>query len=73
MTDRIQKNTLPHGLELANVDYLKVFKDFDEGVIIADTDGVIVYYNDAMAGIDDLDPNHPIGKKVTEVYDIRDQ
>ena len=73
MTDRIQKNTLPHGLELANVDYLKVFKDFDEGVIIADTDGVIVYYNDAMAGIDDLDPNHPIGKKVTEVYDITEE
>ena len=72
MTDRTKNITLPHRLELDNVDYLNVFKDFDEGVIIADTAGVILYYNDAMAGIDDLDPRYPMGKKVTEVYDLTD-
>jgi len=72
MTDRVENNALLHQLELDHVDYLSVFKDFDEGVIIADTAGVIVYYNDAMARIDDLSPRFPLGKKVTEVYDLTD-
>ncbi len=38
--------------------------------MMADTNGVIVYYNDAMAKIDDLDPHYPVGKKITEVYDL---
>ena len=72
MTDRNPNSTLPHHLELDQVDYLSVFKDFDEGVIITDMAGVIVYYNEAMARIDDLDPRDALGKKVTEVYDLTD-
>ena len=70
MTDRVENETSAHRLKLDNVDFLKVFADFDEGVIIADTAGVIVYYNGAMAKIDDLDPHFPIGKNITEVYDL---
>ncbi len=73
MTDRTAKNTRPQPLQLEDVDYLKVFTDFDEGVIMADTAGVIVYYNDAMAKIDDLDPSYPVGKKITEVYDLTEE
>jgi arginine utilization regulatory protein len=58
--------------ELENVDFLSVFKDFDEGVIITDTAGVILYYNEAMAKIDNLDSSDAIGKKVTEIYDLTD-
>ena len=54
MTDRMNNNTLPHHLELDHVDYLSVFKDFDEGVIITDMAGEIVYYNEAMAKLLDL-------------------
>jgi arginine utilization regulatory protein len=70
MTDRIKNRTLPHDLELDHVDYLSVFNDFDEGVIITNMAGEIVYYNDAMAKIDDLDPDDALGKKVTEIYDL---
>jgi arginine utilization regulatory protein len=73
MTDRFEKNTSRHRLQLENIDYLKVFTDFDEGVIIADTAGVIVYYNNAMAKIDDMNPRYPVGKKVTEVYDLTEE
>jgi arginine utilization regulatory protein len=72
MKDRIKKNPLPHRLELDHIDYLSVFKDFDEGVIITDMAGVIVYYNEAMARIDDLDPEDALGKKVTDIYDLTD-
>jgi arginine utilization regulatory protein len=72
MTDRIKNNALPHRLELDYVDYLSVFKDFDEGIIITDMAGVIVYYNAAMARIDDLDPEDALGKKVTDIYDLTD-
>jgi arginine utilization regulatory protein len=72
MTDRMKNSALPHQLELDHVDYLSVFKDFDEGVIITDMAGEIVYYNEAMAKIDDLDPGDALGKKVTEVYDLTD-
>jgi arginine utilization regulatory protein len=59
-------------LELDNVDYLSVLRDLDEGIIITDRKGVIVYYNPAMAKIDDLEPEYPLGKKVIEVYDLTD-
>ncbi|MGD2037153.1 MAG: sigma 54-interacting transcriptional regulator [Desulfobacterales bacterium] len=72
MTDRIKNNAMPHRLELDHVDYLSVFRDFDEGVIITDMAGVIVYYNEAMASIDDLVPEDVVGKKVTEIYDLTD-
>ena len=72
MTDRMNNNASAHRLELDHVDYLSVFKDFDEGVIITDMAGEIVYYNEAMAKIDDLDPVDALGKKVTEVYDLTD-
>ena len=72
MTDRNNKDALTHHLELDHVDYLSVFKDFDEGVIITDMAGEIVYYNEAMARIDDLDPGDALGKRVTEVYDLTD-
>ena len=72
MTERMNNNASPHRLELDHVDYLSVFKDFDEGVIITDMAGEIVYYNEAMGKIDDLDPFDALGKKVTEVYDLTD-
>jgi transcriptional regulator with PAS, ATPase and Fis domain len=66
MTDRMNDNALPHHFELDHVDYLSVFKDFDEGFIITDTAGEIVNDNEAMVKIDDLDP----GDASTEVYDL---
>lgn len=57
--------TLP---DLAGLDYLTVFDAFDEGVIITDTRGRILFYNEAQAGIDDLRPSMVIGKRITDIY-----
>ncbi len=56
---------LPH---LDNFDFLPVFDAFDEGIIITDTGGSILFYNEAQAGIDDLRPANVIGKRVADIY-----
>jgi len=57
-------------LNLEYADFISIFDQFDEGIIISDPNGMIVYYNDTMAKIDDLPSKFAIGKKVTEVYDL---
>jgi arginine utilization regulatory protein len=57
-------------LRLADIDYLSVLDAFDEGVIIADKSGRIVFYNRTQSEIDDLKPDFVIGKSVPEVYNL---
>jgi arginine utilization regulatory protein len=57
-------------LELDSEGYLSIFDDFSDGVLVTDAEGVIVYYNRAMSRIDELDPDHVISRKITDVYDL---
>ena len=63
-------NELDQALHLADIDFLSVLSAFDEGVIIADKSGRIVFYNQTQAQIDDLEPEYVIGKSVPEVYNL---
>ena len=56
--------------DLDNSDYLSIFDDFSDGVIVTNADGVIVYYNRAMSLIDELRPDNVIFRKLTDVYDL---
>ncbi|WP_457552216.1 sigma-54 interaction domain-containing protein [Desulfobacula sp.] len=58
--------------DLDNSDYLSIFDDISDGVIVANADGVIVYYNRSMSLIDELDPDNVIFRKLTDVYDLDD-
>jgi len=57
-------------LDLEYANFMSIFDQFDEGVVISDHDGKIVYYNETMGKIDDLSPVFAIGKRVTDVYDV---
>ena len=59
-------------MEMSDVQLFSVFEALDEGVIVADKDGRIVFYNHAQAQLDDLDPEYVTGKKVTEIYNLDD-
>jgi arginine utilization regulatory protein len=59
-------------LDLDYRDLLPVFDGLGEGVIIVDTAGTIIYYNGAMAAIDELTPADTLSKKVVEVCDLSD-
>jgi len=61
---------LDQALHLAGIDFLSVLSAFDEGVVIADKSGRIVFYNNTQAQIDDLEPDYVIGKSVPEVYNL---
>ncbi len=66
MSDQpVNRPVLP---DFDNLDFLPVFDAFDEGIIITDTGGRILFYNEAQAGIDDLRPGNVIGKRVADIY-----
>lgn len=57
-------------LGLNAIDFVSILDTIDEGVIITDTKGVITYYNQTQAQIDDLDAKFVIGKRVTDIYEL---
>jgi arginine utilization regulatory protein len=60
----------PSIADLRSLDFLPVFDHFDEGVIITDTDGRILFYNESQANIDDLRPANVIGKHIADIYQM---
>jgi len=54
------------------VNYLDIFRVFDEGVIITDAEGRVMFYNATQARIDGTRPAEVLGLRTTEVYDLTD-
>jgi len=59
-------------LDLDRADYLSIFDEFSDGVLVANAKGVIVYYNRSMSLIDELDHDDVINRKITDVYELDD-
>jgi len=57
-------------LDLKNIDFLSVLNRLEDGVIIADANGTIFFYNTAQSKIDGLNPTDVIGLKVTDIYEL---
>ncbi len=56
------------GFDFDGIDFLDMLCHFDQGVLMTDHEGTLIYYNDIQATIDKLDPADVLGKKITEVY-----
>lgn len=56
-------------LDPSNMDFLSILSAFDEGVIITDKAGRILFYNETQAKIDDLTEDI-IGQNVVDVYNL---
>lgn len=56
------------GFDFGQFDFIALLCDFDQGVLMTDKDGVMIFYNAVQANIDKLSPSDVIGKKITEVY-----
>jgi arginine utilization regulatory protein len=54
----------------SGVDYLEIFRVLDEGVVITDAQGRIMFVNEAQARIDGVDPESMIGKLPVEIWDV---
>jgi len=68
--DRYSQSDSPDTFDITSIDFISVMDYLDEGVIITDHRGVIHYYNETQAQIDDLDRSFVIGKKVTDIYEL---
>jgi arginine utilization regulatory protein len=55
---------------LAGVDAQSLLDLYDEGVLVADAEGRIVFYNEAQAKIDDLPVDYVLGRHVNEIYTL---
>ncbi|MFW6372166.1 MAG: sigma-54 interaction domain-containing protein [Thermodesulfobacteriota bacterium] len=64
---------LLYRLDLTDVDVMSVLSELDEGIIIADRKGRIIYYNQKQAQIDDIAPEYALGKTITELYHLTDE
>lgn len=60
-------------LNMKNIDFLSVLSHLDDGVIIADVNGTILFYNTAQSKIDGLVPEDVIGLKVTDIYELNNR
>lgn len=54
--------------DFGQFDFLQLMADFDQGVLMTDVNGVMIFYNSVQARIDNLLPENVLGKKISEVY-----
>lgn len=72
MTDSKKNKPGKFLLDLDSANYLSIFDEFSDGVLVTNAKGVIVYYNHAMSRIDELHPDNVISCKITDVYHLDD-
>lgn len=66
-------NGFPSLLDMDTIDFFSVLNRLDDGVIITDIKGTILFYNTAQSKIDGLAPREAMGKKVTEIYELNNR
>ena len=62
------KQFMSQHFDFAQVNIWEMFCDMDLGILMTDENGIMIFYNETQANIDNLDPADVIGKKITEVY-----
>ena len=60
-------------LAISSEDLINIMANFDDGVLIADARGTILFYNQAMARIDNLDRHSVIGRNLVDVYCVTEE
>ncbi|MBU2453845.1 MAG: transcriptional regulator, partial [Proteobacteria bacterium] len=55
-------------LNLEDIDIYRVLASMHEGIVISDTNGIVRFFNETQAKIDDVDPKDALGKKITDIY-----
>ncbi len=59
-----------HLMTMEVMDFLSVFERMDDGVVICNVEGTILFYNRAQACIDGIQPEQAMGKKVLDIYEL---
>lgn len=51
-----------------NIDFIELFCNLDQGVLMTDETGTLIFYNDVQARIDNQHPSDALGKKIYDYY-----
>jgi len=54
--------------DFSKIDFMDILCHFDQGILMTDDQGILVFYNDVQATIDNLDPADVLGRKITDIY-----
>ena len=57
-------------IDVTSGDFFPVLEALDQGILMADKDGSILYYNKTHAKMDGLENKDVIGRKLVEIYDL---
>lgn len=68
-----RNSSSPPLLDMGGIDFLSVLNRLDDGVIISDVTGTILFYNTAQSKIDGIAPEDAMGMKVTEIYELNNR
>ena len=63
----------PPMLDMDGIDFISVLNRLDDGVIICDLNGTILFYNTAQSKIDGISPADAMGMKVTNIYELNNR
>lgn len=56
------------GFDFEGIGFLDLLCRFDQGILMTDHQGILVFYNSVQADIDKLNPKDVLGKHINEVY-----
>ena len=56
-------------LDFDQIDFMGLLDNLDQGVLMTDMDGVLVYYNEVQAKIDNAKPMDALGRKIYDYYE----
>ena len=68
MFEKVISRFMDQGFDFGNFDFIQLLLGFDQGVLMTDAEGVMIFYNSVQANIDKLDPADVLGKKIADVY-----
>lgn len=68
MKSRPLSSFLKENFDFSKFDFLTLLCDFDQGVLMTDETGTLIFYNSVQANIDKLNPSDVLGKKISDVY-----
>ncbi|MCF8074613.1 MAG: sigma 54-interacting transcriptional regulator [Desulfotignum sp.] len=57
-------------IDITSGDFFPILEAIDQGILMADKHGSILYYNKTHAKMDGLDYKNVIGRKMVDVYDL---
>ncbi|THB77404.1 MAG: PAS domain-containing protein [Desulfobacteraceae bacterium] len=63
-----QKRFFLKTFDFDNINFIDLFDSFDQGILMTDENGVLIFYNDVLARIDNMDPSDALGTKITDYY-----